>query len=466
MTTRTYRAFRLGDIRGVYPEEINELFVEGFVHAFVGQFLPEGAVAVGRDMRDSSQSLQQVIMDTLASVGVPVIDIGLCPTELGYFASAQEGIGAAMIVTASHNPPEYNGIKCVLSGGRAITFEDGLYAVRDKMLCEYRHPRGRAHIQRENFHERYLDFLQAKVPASELMSGKVALNGLNGTAGTMAGMIAEALALPVAWLREEPGPMPGQGADPVNPRLVSEMASFMAEGDYSLGVAWDGDCDRCVCFDNEGRLIPTYYLVGLLADFFLEKTPGAGVVYDTKLCWNTEDIIQRYGAEGIPSKTGHAFMKREMRKHRAVYGGELSSHHYFGDFFGCDSGMLAWLTVAQLLAEKKQPIQALVNEYRAQVCCTPEFSLALDDPMSAFKQVVAEFEDKAVACSDFDGPSFHMPGDWRFSLRRSKTEPVVRVNFESRGNQDDLLAEAEKVLTLLEGFCRDGSDWRKHLYIQ
>ena len=465
MTTHTYRAFRLGDIRGLYPEEVNESFVAAYTHAFIGQFLPQGAVAVGRDMRDSSAPLQQAVMQTLASIGVDVIDIGLCPTELGYFASAQDGIGAAMVITASHNPPRYNGIKCVLSGGRAITFEDGLYAVRDRMLSEYRHPSARGSLRQENFHERYLAFLREHFPPERFGDGTVALNGLNGTAGSMAGMIASSFNLPVAWFREEPGPMPDQGADPVNPRLVKEMAAFMSGKAFTLGVAWDGDCDRCVCFDEHGQLIPTYYLIGLLAERFLKQNPAAGIVYDTKLCWNTEDVISQHGGTAIPAKTGHAFMKQKMHAHQAVYGGELSSHHYFGDFFGCDSGMFAWLTVLSLLHEGES-IQSLINERRRKICCLPEISLSLSDPMKAFKTIARAYEDQAIKVDTLDGPSYTMPGNWRFSLRRSKTEPVVRLNFESRGGPDDLIQEAYAVLDHLEPWRAEDHPWPKTLYIQ
>ena len=369
-------------------------------------------------------------------------------------------------MTASHNPARYNGLKVVLRNGRAITFENGLKAVRQRMIDGYQHPAGRGVIRRKDFHKKYLRFLRQYFPPESLQGGSIALNGLNGTAATMAGMIATELEIPVTWFRKRPGPIPEDGADPANPALVAEMKSFMAGQDFSLGVAWDGDCDRCVCFDNQGELIPTYYLIGLLIDSFLTERPGNAIVFDTKLVWNTLDMIQLHGGQPVPAETGHAFMKQKMHEHHAIYGGELSSHHYFGDFYGCDSGMFAWLTVLKLLNEKGSDIQSLVAERKQAINCTPEINLVLTDVDQVFEQTLSRYGDKAQHVDHFDGLSFEMPGDWRFSLRRSKTEPVVRVNFEARRAPDTLLEEGRKVLASLEPFRGDDRDWFRSFYIQ
>jgi phosphomannomutase len=465
MTDR-FEAFRLGDVRGTYPHEINEQFVEDFAHAFVGHFGLVSKIATGRDMRSSSESLQNALNGALSSIGIDVVDIGLCPTELGYFASAMPEIEAAIVVTASHNPASYNGLKCVLKNGQAITYENGLSDLKQLMAGGYRHHAARGSVSRVDYHSRYLEFLQQYFPPGHLRGGQVALNGLNGTAATMAELIATDFELPVTWFRKAPGPMPKQGADPANPRLAEEMRGFMTGGNFSLGVAWDGDCDRCVCFDGSGELIPTYYLVGLLVDHFLTKKPGSAIVFDTKLCWNTLDMIDRGGGKAVPAETGHAFMKQKMHQHGAVYGGELSSHHYFGDFFGCDSGMFAWLTVLKLLDEKGESIQELIRERRAEISCTPEITLSLSDVDAAFAAVLETYGDKASDVDHFDGLSFVMPGNWRFSLRRSKTEPVVRVNFEARKKGETLLEEGIKVFDLLEPFRADDVSWLANFRIQ
>lgn len=457
-------AFRLGDIRGIYPDDIDEAFVEAYAHALVGEFQLQGKIAVGRDMRDSSLSLQTTLNETLASIGIDVVDIGLCPTELGYFASAQRGISAAIVVTASHNPARYNGLKTVLRNGRPITTDHGLNAIRQRMADGYQHPSSRGSVRQENFHGRYLEFLRHHFPPESLGHASIALNGLNGTAATMAGRIAGAFELPVTWFRKEPGPMPVDGADPANPALAAEMKSFMAGKNFQLGVAWDGDCDRCVCFDSSGDFIPTYYLIGLMVERFLRRRPGGAIVFDTKLCWNTLEMIERHGGKPVPAETGHAFMKQKMHQHDAVYGGELSSHHYFGDFYGCDSGMFAWLSVLSLLNESTgTDIHALVEERREEIQCTPEISVALTDVDDAFSVIRRHYEPEAQATSEFDGLSFEMPGNWRFTLRRSKTESLVRVNFEARRGADRLLDHASAVMDMLEPYRGDDKDWRAGL---
>jgi len=458
-------AFRLGDIRGIYPDEINEDFVRDFAHAFVGQFGLVGRIATGRDMRDSSGSLQDALNQTLSTIGIDVVDIGLCPTELGYYTAGTGDFAASIVVTASHNPSHYNGLKCVLRGGHGITHETGLDAIRDRMSAGYRHSLASGSLTREDYHSRYLDFLSQHF-SPDLLHGNIALNGLNGTAATMAGTIVEAFSLDATWFREHPGPMPPDGADPANPALTAEMQGFMADDEFRLGVAWDGDCDRCVFFDGEGQLVPTYYIVGLLAASFLEKNPGSAIVFDTKLCWNTIDIISAGGGKPVPAETGHAFMKQKMQESGAIYGGELSSHHYFGDFFGCDSGMFAWLTVFRILSERDTPIADLIEGYRQRVCCTHEISLSLSDVDAAIDAVLHRFSASAVEIDRFDGVGITMPGDWRFSLKRSKTEPLVRINFEARDTPDNLLNEGRAVFNVLEEWRIDDEDWLAGFVIQ
>jgi len=461
-----FEAFRLGDVRGTYPEEINEQFVEDFAHAFVGHFGLTGKIVTGRDMRSSSKSLQNALNEAFVSIGIDVVNIGLCPTELGYFASGLPQIEAAIVVTASHNPANYNGLKCVLKNGQAISHINGLSELKQLMLVGYRHGAGRGSLSRVDYHARYLEFLQKHFPPENLRGGKVALNGLNGTAATMAELVATDFELPVTWFRKSPGPIPEQGADPANPRLAEEMRGFMSGGNFSLGVAWDGDCDRCVCFDGTGELIPTYYLMGLFVDHFLAQKPGSAIVFDTKLCWNTLDIINGRRGKAVPAETGHAFMKQKMHQHFAVYGGELSSHHYFGDFMGCDSGMFAWLTVLKLLDEKGELIQELIRERRAEIYCTPEITVSLSDADAALALMLKAYGGKASDVDHFDGLSFVMPGDWRFSLRRSKTEPVVRINFEARKTGETLIEEGIKVFGLLERFRIDDVNWLTNFRIQ
>ena len=451
-------AFRLGDVRGIYPDELDEAFATRFAHAFTGHFRLQGTVATGRDMRASSENLQSALNDGLRACGIQVMNLGLCATELGYFASTRPDIDAAIVVTASHNPEDYNGFKCVLKNGEAVTFETGLNGVMRLMLDGHRNPGSGGSITAVDLLPGYIDHVRSHFDIEQLNGGHVALNGLNGTATTLAAALASEFHIPVSWFRQDPGPIPMEGADPARPRLVRQMNEFMKDGNFMAGVSWDGDCDRCVFFGSEGRMIPTYYIVGLLAQDFLIRSPAAAIVFDTKLCWNTLEIIDRLGGIAIPSETGHAFMKKHMRRSGAIYGGELSSHHYFGDFFGCDSGMFAWLNVISLIHRAGLDLEDMISDRRERFCCTPEISLGLTDVDAAFEQIISEYGPGAKQVEHFDGIGLHLPEDWRVTLRRSKTEPLLRINFESLGHPDRLLGHAYDLLEHLAPYRCDEAD--------
>ncbi len=467
MNSPELSAFRLGDVRGKFPEEIDARFAFKFSQAFARHFDIRKQVAVGRDMRASSIELHGALTDGFLLAGIDVIDLGLCTTELGYFASTKPGIEATIVVTASHNPACDNGFKCVLRNGDAVTFMTGLAGVMELMLQDFRRSTPvKGSLSRIDYHPEYIDFLRSKFPDDKLRSGHLALNGLNGTAATLAGSLAAAFDLPVTWFRQEPGPMPVQGADPATPGLSAEMKTFMSTDDFAVGVAWDGDCDRCVFYDSAGDLVPTYYIVGLLAEHFLQRAGGGTVVFDSKLCWNTLDIIAANNGTGIAAQTGHAFMKKAMHRHNAIYGGELSSHHYFGDFFGCDSGMYAWLKVVEVVNESGFQIADLIQQRRDVICSTPEINLDIRDQDAAFAHIRSRFEPVSVGVDYFDGLAFEFKPGWRFSVRQSKTEPLVRLNFESRGEPQQLLDEAEAVLDQLSSFLANPRSWHQQLFIQ
>lgn len=460
-------AFRLGDVRGVYPTEIDESFARDFGRAFARHFRIRGKVATGRDMRTSSASLQQALVAGLVDHGLTVVDLGLCATELGYYASTLPGIDATIIVTASHNPARYNGFKCVLRNGEAVTFDSGLSGVMHLMLSQPpRKLAGSGSASPMDLYPGYLALLEERFHFDPARLGRIALNGLNGTASTLAGRIAEAWSLPVTWFRRQPGPIPEEGADPARPRLAAEMKSFMQGNDFALGIAWDGDCDRCVFFDEAGNLLPTYYIVGLLAEYFLGQSPGSAIVFDTKLRWNTLDIIRRHGGRAVASRTGHAFMKRAMREHKAAYGGELSSHHFFGGFNYCDSGMFAWLTMLALLDARPETLAELVETRRRAFCCTPEINLRLDDATAALAEIERQYAARAADIDHFDGLAIELPEGWRFSLTPSKTEPLVRLNLESRAGEGRLLDEGAKLLRYLAPFIDDDQVPESSLYTQ
>lgn len=458
-------AFRLGDIRGVCPRDLDYDFAVQFAHAFAHQFALSGHIAIGRDMRDSSVLLQSGLQEGFTASGLNVVDLGLCTTELGYFASSMPDIAAVIVVTASHNPVEYNGFKCVLHGGVGIHFDNGLRDVMHLMQAGHRNrieSKGKASAR--DYHGQYIEFLKNRFVIKGGV-GNIALNGLNGTASTLAADIADEFNLPTTWFRREPGPFPKDGADPVKPRLRQQMADFMQDQAFTLGVAWDGDCDRCVFFDGAGNYIPSYYMVGLLADHILSEEGPAPIVFDTKVYWNLREVMQRHNATPVPSKTGHAFMKEHMKHSGAVYGGELSSHHYFKDFFACDSGMYAWLKVIELVGMVEVPIDELVATRREKFKCTPELSLQLVDGDQAMNHLLEKYGAKALDIERDDGFGFDM-GSWRFSIKNSKTEPMVRLNLETTGTEAELLDHGDTLLTMLEPFRAEDKDWRRDLRVE
>lgn len=458
------KAFRLGDVRGIYPTDIDADFAERFAQAFAIHFALEGKVAVGRDMRDSSIALQDGLHKGFNEAGLDVVDLGLCATELGYFASSMPDIEAVVVITASHNPAQYNGFKCVLQGGKGIHFGNGLKDVMQLMLKRAkRQVSQKGKVLSRDYQRDYIEFLKQRFSIRPGL-GSIALNGLNGTASTLAADIAGAFELSTSWFRKEPGPFPRDGADPVNPRLRKQMTEFMGSQDFCLGVAWDGDCDRCVFFDGQGCYIPAYYIVGILADHILEQTGPAPIVFDTKVYWNLKEVIERRSATPIPSKTGHSFMKQNMKHSGAVYGGEQSSHHYFGDFFACDSGMYAWLKMAELISRSPRPLGELVEERRALFKCTPEISLKLQDLDRAMGELEQVYGASAANIERLDGLAFDM-GSWRFSVKESKTEPFVRINMESRSTAANLIENGGRLLEFFESFRADDQDWLTGLAI-
>ena len=467
--------FRSGDVRGLYPSEISDDFAFLFGRAFVAHFGINGRIATGRDSRASSEHLQQALNAGLQSVCVEVSDLGLCATELTYFASMQPEFDASIMVTGSHNQINSNGFKCVLSGGQTISFETGLAEIQrimERLDSTYarkkqlRSPSARGRCQSVSLAPQYTAFLSELFSLDKGRFSRIAVNGLNGSAVTLVSPLAELLGLSLSWFRKEPGPMPALGADPSRKTLSDEMSSFMAGNSHDFGVAWDSDCDRCVFYDDQGQVLPSSYAVALFAEHFLQTQPGETIVYDTKLVFNTEAVLKRLSGTPAPALTGSAYMRQQMKATGAIYGGESSAHHYFRMFSGCDSGMIAWLSMLKLLQRRSSPLHQLVRQQQDLARCTAEISLTIEDIDRAFSCIEGHYAPSADRVDGFDGLAFWMPGNWRFSLRQSKTEDRVRLNFETKGRTEDLLEEGEQVLKLLQPFCRLIDTQKPSLFVQ
>lgn len=448
--------FKAYDIRGQLGSQLDEDIAYRIGRAYA-EFLAPKTVVIGGDMRLSTESLKQALSNGLRDSGVDVLDIGLCGTEEIYFATAHLNTDGGIVVTASHNPEDYNGMKLVRQGSKPISSDTGLNDI-EQLTRENRFaapdPDLKGSYQLANTRAAYIEHLEGYISLADIQPMKLVVNAGNGVAGPVIDALEEqfkAASVPIEFIKLHHQP---DGTFPngiPNPILVENRGDTMAavlEHKADMGIAWDGDFDRCFLFDEQGRFIEGYYIVGLLAEAFLAKNKGASVIHDPRLVWNTLDIATTGKGTAIQSKTGHAFIKERMREEDAVYGGEMSAHHYFRDFFYCDSGMIPWLLVAELISLKQQPLSALVDDRIEKFPSPGEINSKLEDPKKAIENVLTTYKADALTIDYTDGISLDM-GQWRFNLRSSNTEPVVRLNVESRGDKTLMQQKTDELLSIL-----------------
>jgi phosphomannomutase / phosphoglucomutase len=437
------RCFKAYDIRGQIPEDLNEDIAWRIGHAYA-EIIQPGTVVVGRDARLESPSLADALMQGLNTAGARVIDIGLCGTEEIYFQTfhrESEGVGGGIMVTASHNPKGYNGMKLVRQGSRPVSGDTGLFAIRDRAAQLSTAPNSAAadHNRSISVHTDKTDYIShilGYVDHACLKPLKIVADPGNGTAGLVIEQIAMHLPFDITLINATPdGEFPNGVPNPLLPEMRSATTNAVIQHGADFGLAWDGDFDRCFFFDETGDFIEGYYIVGLLAEAFLAIHPGSKIIHDPRLTWNTIDIVQRAGGTPIQSKTGHAFIKERMRQEDAIYGGEMSAHHYFRDFAYCDSGMIPWLLVAQLISQTGKSLSQLVGERMAAFPCSGEINYRVKDAPATVDRVLAYYAPLKPQIDKVDGISLEFP-DWRFNLRSSNTESLLRLNVESRGNAD------------------------------
>jgi phosphomannomutase len=452
VTTRLppLKCFKAYDIRGRVPDELNVDIAGRIGRAFCELMQPRNVV-VGEDIRLSSPSLADALAGGLAEGGADVLRIGQCGTEEVYFATAHLKAGGGIMVTASHNPADWNGMKLVREGSRPVSGDSGLDEIRQ--IAEsgrFSEPARRGSVSRAEPFGAYLQHLLGYLDLSALRPLKVVVNAGNGGAGHVIDGLERSLPFSFIKLHHEPdGHFPHGVPNPLLPdsRRVTSEAVVAAGADF--GVAWDGDFDRCFLFDEQGRFIEGYYIVGLLAQAMLSRTPGARIIHDPRLVWNTQDVIRSHGGIPVQSKTGHAFIKERMRAEDAAYGGEMSAHHYFRDFSYCDSGMLPWLLVAGIISVTRKPLSALVAERIALFPCSGEINREVRDPKAVLSAVRARYAPTAIAVDETDGLSFEYP-QWRFNLRLSNTEALIRLNVESRSDIGLMQRQTAEILAMVE----------------
>ena len=447
--------FKAYDIRGRLGHDLDAEIAYRIGRAFAIA-LKAKTVVLGRDVRASSEQLAQSVTRGLIDEGCDVLDLGLSGTEEMYFATTHFGTDAGICVTASHNPMDYNGMKMVRAGSAPLDAATGLSDI--KALAEANdfksanttgQVRNIADEARAAYVARIVSF--ADIPALKPL--KILVNAGHGTAGPTFDAIAARLKDAGAPLEFErifhapDGTFPQGIPNPLLPENQPATAEAVVSCGADFGVAWDGDFDRCFFFDHHGTFVDGEYVVGLLADAFLAKEPGAAIIHDPRIVWNTQDIVAKAGGRAVQSRTGHAFIKQAMRDENAIYGGEMSAHHYFRDFVFCDSGMIPLLLVAELVS-RHGPLANLIADRKRDFPSSGEINFKLDDPKSAIARVRAEFLPLAVAVDETDGLGISL-GDWRFSLRSSNTEPIVRLNVEARGDAALVTAGVNRLKSIL-----------------
>ncbi len=451
--------FKAYDIRGRLGDELNEDTAYAIGRAFA-QYLKAKTVVVGGDVRATSEPLKLALARGLMDSGSDVIDIGMVGTEEIYFATRYLGVDGGIEVTASHNPLDYNGMKLVRKDSKPISGDSGLFDI--KQLVQMNNfmpldPQHRGKLKQLSILQPYTEHLLTYIDIEQLTPLKLVVNPGNGVAGHVIDQIEklfEQRRVPISFIKLHHQPDATFPNGIPNPLLIENRASTaeaVLAHQADMGIAWDGDFDRCFLFDHHGEFIEGYYIVGLLAEQFLLKEPGAKIIHDPRLTFNTIDIVNQCGGESILSKTGHAFIKERMRDEDAIYGGEMSAHHYFRDFGYCDSGMIPWLLVASLLCRKQQPLSALVSARIAAYPSSGEINTQLKEPDQAIEAILQCFQSGALLIDKTDGISVEF-NDWRFNLRKSNTEPLLRLNVESRTDRALMAEKTAELLAIIQQY--------------
>ncbi|KPK27709.1 MAG: phosphomannomutase [Desulfobacterales bacterium SG8_35_2] len=447
-----FNCFKAYDIRGRVPDELNEDLAFKIGQAFVA-FLKARQVVVGYDIRLSSPSLKAALSQGLKSSGADVLDIGQCGTEEVYFATGALKTDGGIMVTASHNPAEYNGMKFVRSMSRPISSDNGLLdiqkMVQDNVAIE---AKAGGSIRRVEIRNQYIDHILSYIEPGLLKPLKAVVNAGNGCAGPVIDLLEKRLPIKLVKLQHEPdGTFPHGVPNPLLPENRDKTAQAVVAENADIGIAWDGDFDRCFLFDEKGNFIEGYYLVGLLAGELLRARDATRkIIHDPRLVWNTREIVIREGGVPIMARTGHAFIKDRMRAEDALYGGEMSGHHYFRDFNYCDSGMIPWLLVWQLMSRKNMELSKMVAERMALYPVSGEINREVDDPDTVMARIESHFQGMSCEKDYTDGLSISCE-TFRVNVRKSNTEPVLRLNVESRGDRRLMEQKTEEILALIEG---------------
>ena len=442
--------FKAYDVRGKIPTELNES-IAFLIGLAVAEYLEASAIVIGYDVRHSSPGLVESLSRGISQAGAEVINIGLCGTEEVYFATNFLDTDGGIMVTASHNPADYNGMKIVGSGARPISMDSGLQEIKGLAEQLSSNISGNSSpTAHKNIRPDYIKKILSFVEVEHLRPLKVLVNAGNGCAGPAVDLIEELLPFEFVKLNHEPdGTFPNGIPNPLLKENQTVTSDAVVEVGADLGIAWDGDFDRCFFFDENGQFIDNYYLIGMISKVLLEQEKGSNIIHDPRLIWNTREEVQNYGGHPIQSKAGHSFIKEKMREHTAIYGGEMSGHHYFKDFYFSDSGMIPWLLVTEIMSKTNQPLSELVLKRMQQYPISGEINIKVHRPEKLLEEIKNHYQNQSVSVDDIDGYSFDFES-WRFNLRMSNTEPLVRLNVETRADEKLLNRKTDEILDLIE----------------
>ncbi|MEZ9659285.1 MULTISPECIES: phosphomannomutase CpsG [unclassified Vibrio] len=470
--TLDLNCFKNNDIRGVIGKQINEPLAYLLGKAF-GEYVlsakPETSldglaqVVIGRDNRKTSLSLQEAMTKGLIESGITVIDLGMTGTEEVYFATRYLKAIGGIQITASHNPINYNGMKMVGVDASPISKNSGLDEIKrrieelnQELNCNlpFVHAQPSNSSRSNSILAPYVEHLLSYITPSKLSPMKIVVNAGNGVAGHIIDALDNKfneLGVPITFIKVHHNPDGNFPNGIPNPLIRENQAATrdtVLEHSANLGIAWDGDFDRCFFFDEQGDYIEGYYIVGLLAEAFLVKQPNTTVLHDMRMTWNTIEIAKTHGGKAIGIKAGHALIKEKMRETNAVYGGEMSAHHYFRDFGYCDSGMIPWLLVIELMSKTQQSLHQLTSTSIDRFPSSGEINRRVSDPEQVMACVLSHYQDNAVEIDHTDGISMNM-GSWRFNLRKSNTEPLIRLNVETKQDKALLSLKVDELLSFL-----------------
>ncbi len=440
--------FKAYDIRGKVPSELNEELAYKVGMAFA-KLQNAKKVVIGYDVRKSSPALADALAKGLNDAGADVVNLGLCGTEMIYFGTPYLNADGGVMITASHNPPEYNGLKFVKRGSVPMGYDSGLDKIEEMILNDDLAvaPEKKGTVTHYDLMNEFIESLKRFYNPEKINPYKVVVNAGNGCIGPALDAIESALPIEMVKVFHEPdSDFPNGVPNPLLPENRQSTIDAIKQSGADLGVAWDGDYDRCFFFDEKGNFIEGYYIVGLLAKSILKEHPGEKIVHDPRLVWNTIDVVTKAGGVPVESKSGHAFIKQKMREVNAIYGGEMSAHHYFRENYYSDSGMIPFLLILQLMTAENKPFSELVGEMIKAYPCSGEINTKLENPQAKLEEIKEKYKDGKV--SYLDGVSVEYD-NWRFNVRLSNTEPLIRLNVEARGDENLMREKTEELLALI-----------------